>query len=299
MPIVSWIKQNKLSAFLILLLVVLFLTKTKTNPVFNARSMISSTVGVAPEMGFAQSEGVAMMKSMPVSPDYAPQADVSERLVIQNSNLSLQVKDVGKTRDDIVVYAQTNGGYMVVSNTENPEESPTGNVTIRVPSDKLSDTLAFLRGLAIKVVSENLQGFDVTDQYVDVEKRIAILEKTLAKFESILASATEISDITNLNREIINVQSEIDSFKGQQEALAKNAELAKISIYLATDEIALPYAPTETWRPNVIFKLAVRSMVSDIRGIGTKFIWLAVYAVFWVPALVILLVVYKFFSKKR
>ena len=55
-------------------------------------------------------------------------------------------------------------------------------------------------------------------------------------------------------------QSQIDSYKGQQDALKKNAQLAKLTIYLSTDEIALPYAPSETFRPQIIFKLAVRGI---------------------------------------
>jgi hypothetical protein len=135
---------------------------------------------------------------------------------------------------------------------------------------------------------------------VDVEKRITLLQKTMDKFQSILDQAKEISDITNLNQQIIYIQDQIDSLKGSQMALAKNAQLVRVTVYLSTDEISLPYAPDTSWRPDVIFKLAVRSLVTDLRGLGEKAIWVFVYAVIWLPILIVIWFVWrKVKSKKR
>ena len=112
-------------------------------------------------------------------------------------------------------------------------------------------------------------------------------------------SAKEITDITNLTREIISMQNQIDSLKGQQDALTKKAQMAKLTIYLSTDEIALPYAPSETFRPNVIFKLAVRSLVGFLRGLAKMTIWLGVYSVVWIPAIVVYTFVRKWFKKRN
>jgi len=231
--------------------------------------------------------------------DYAPQPEVKDRLVIQNSDLSLLVKNVVEARQKIVDYAQSNGGYMVSSSVSNPQDAPTATVVVRVAAAQLSPALDYFHSLAIKVVSENLSGQDVTDQYVDVDARIAQLEKTKAKLQSILDAAKEVSDITSLNQQIITVQSQIDSFKGQQQALQKNAQLAKLTVYLSTDEIALPYAPNETFRPSVIFKLAVRSLISQLRQFATGAIWIAVYAVIWLPVLLIGILVYRKLKLKQ
>ena len=201
-------------------------------------------------------------------------------------------------RNKILGFTQTNGGYMVNANVNNPQDAPTAQVTIRIPSAKLNEALNFFHGLAIKVVSENLNGTDVTDQYVDIDKHIAILESTKVRYEQILQQAQEISDITNLTQQIIQTQNQIDSYKGQQDSLAKNAELAKVTIYLSTDEIALPYAPSETFRPEVIFKLAVRSLIANLRGLAAIAIWIIVYGVIWIPLLIVNVFVYRKFLRK-
>ena len=106
--------------------------------------------------------------------------------------------------------------------------------------------------------------------------------------------AINVQDILQIQQEIINIQASIDSIKGQQDYLVKNAEMAKITLYLSTDELALPYAPTNAWRPNAIFKQAVRSLVGALRGIGTLTIWVVVFSVILAPIFFIFL-----FIKRR
>jgi hypothetical protein len=78
--------------------------------------------------------------------------------------------------------------------------------------------------------------------------------------------------------------------------LEKTAKLAKITLYLSTDEYVLPYAPTTPFRPEVIFKQAVRSLVGTLRGLVRLGIWLGVYSVIIVP---VGLMIWFFSRKKR
>lgn len=172
---------------------------------------------------------------------------------------------------------------MVNSHLSKPEESANGTITVRVPEEKLTEALEAFRRAGLRVVDENVSGRDITDQYVDLEARLATLNKTKAKFEEILDKATQVQDLLNVQRELINLQSQIDSIKGQQQYLSQSAKLSKITVYLSTDEFSLPYSPADPWRPNVVFKLAVRSLVTNLRNIGSAIIWIGVYSPVWVP----------------
>jgi len=296
--ILNWVKSNKLTAILIVVVAFLVYKSYWSGPVLynSSRNLAESYDLAAPQ---------ALMKSLAPSSagiggysSAAPTPEVTERLVVSTSNLSLLVTDVAKTLTDVRTYVTTVGGYMVDSNLSTPEEAASGTITIRVPAAKLEEILAHLKGFAVRTVSETLSGHDVTDQYVDYDKRLAILNETSTRFEAIATKATTFSDILEANQQIISIQSQIDSIKGQQNYLAKTAEMAKITIYLSEDEYNLPYAPAEAWRPNVILKLAVRHLVSDLRGIGTAAIWTSVYAVAIVPIVLIILVIRKITRKK-
>ena len=179
--------------------------------------------------------------------------------------------------------AQKLGGFLVESNLDVPEEGATGSISVRIPSTRLDEGLAAIRTLGVKVVSENVMGTDVTDQFVDLEARLETLTKTRVKFDQIMASAVQIQDILNVQRELVNLQSQIDSVRGQQKYLEQTAKLSLVTVYLATDELALPYAPAQPWRPSVIFKEAVRSLIVTFRGAGSILIWAVVYSPIWAP----------------
>jgi len=280
--IIEWLKKNFLT--LVLLFVIAFLISKQTN-YFNTYKTSSAPQAIG---GLGMAESVSPNYLRPEAP---PTTDVQNRLVVQNSNLSLQVSNVVETSKKIISKAQSLAGYMVDSHLSKPEESTSGNVTVRVPADKLEDFLSFCRGLAVKVVSENLLGTDVTDQYVNTQARIDTLEKTKKKFEDILDKAVNVQDILTVQRELINVQEQIDSLTGQNKYLEQTAKLAKVTVYLASDELELPYAPAQGWRPAVIFKTAVRSLVSFARFLGTAAIWIGVFSVIWLPVLLIIILV--------
>ena len=263
----------------------IFLPRTYLNSSSNQGNSVSSLQKMAP---LPYVGGGNLNDIMPPS-ESAPNANIKNRLVITNSYLSLQVSKVAVVQKQVIKKAEELGGYMVNSSIENPSDVASATVTVRIPSKQLENALQYYRSLSIKVISENLQGDDVTDQYVDFAAQLKTYEKTKAIFEQMLDKAINVQDILQIQREIINVQASIDSIKGQQDYLEKNAEMAKITLYLSTDELALPYAPTDTWRPSVIFKQAVRSLVGTVRRIGSLAIWIGVYAIIWVPILLIVL----------
>jgi hypothetical protein len=226
----------------------------------------------------------------------APVATDDERMVVQNTWLSVLVKNVVQARDNIITISENLGGYMVDSNFNSPDGADTADVTVRVPTENQEQALDEFRKLGVRVVSENWQGTDVTDEYIDLEDRLQVLEKTKTKFEAILEQASEVNDILQVQRELTSLQSQIDNLKGRQEYYQQSADLSKITVYLSTDELALPYAPSEPWRPGVVLKYAVRSLVSTGRSLGSAIIWIAVYGAVWVP---IVLGVYFYRKWKR
>jgi len=292
--IFNWIKTHKLT-FILLLLVCWLIYRQNFRPPIGPLTQRKSTTLEMKENLPVVGGGISYL------PEPAPAPEVKERLVVKESTVSLLVKNVVEAQKAISQKAQELGGYLVQSNISHPQETEatSGWITVRVPQEKLEEALNYFRGWAIKVVSETISGQDVTDEYVDIEARLATLLKTKAKFEEILAKAQKVQDILEVQRELINLQEQIDNLKGQQNYLEKSAELSKVTVYLATDELALPYVPTEAWRPEVIFKQAVRSLIGTFRKLGTVLIWVGVYSVIWLPAFGVYWVIRRWRSKKN
>jgi len=290
--LISWFKSNKLTVILIIAVGYL-LWRQNSGPI--TPLLMSSRQGISQEMAI----GGALPKYgggfIPPVDNIAP-TDTTDRMVIKESNLSLVVKDVAESIKIIQTAAEKSGGFLINSHLVKPQEAGSGSISVRVPESKLTETLAEFRKAGLRVTDEYISGLDVTDQYVDLEARLATLNKTKVKFEQILDQAIQVQDLLNVQRELVNLQQQIDSIKGQQQYLSQSAKLSRITVYLSTDEFSLPYSPSDPWRPNVIFKLAVRSLVSNLRNLCSALIWILVYSPIWIP---ILIVVWLFSRRKK
>jgi len=225
MSLINWVKTHKLIVLLLLIIAYLYFKDDVIVPLrqFSTSPQIDYYRGAPPSLGIAAPE-----LSLPQSIE--PISDKADRIVIQNSNLSLLVRDVRGTGDQIISYAKDNEGFMVFASYSRPTESPFATVTIRIPTVRLEEALNHIRSLSIKVTSENLVGTDVTDEYIDIEARLATLRKTQARFEEILEKAVSVQDILTVTRELISLQDQIDALIGQKEAIENNAKLTKITV---------------------------------------------------------------------
>lgn len=291
----NWIKSHKLIVILLAAIIFLLL---RDNLISSSFQISNRSKSYEHEQSLSPNRSIGLdavgISSLPLT-EVPSQAD---RIVTQESNISLLVTDVKGSGDKILAFAKNNNGYMVYASFTRPAESPFANISIRIPASKLDQALSYLRSLAVKVTSENLVGTDVTEDYTDIEARLTTLRKTQVKFEAILDKAISVQETLTVQRELINLQDQIDRLIGQQKAIEKNAELTKITIYLSADELALPYTPDNAFRPNVVFKYAVRSLLNTLRIGAEALIWIAVYSPL-VAAVILIYIFYKRWGKRR
>ena len=300
--IIGWIKNHKLT--LILFIAIFYLLIKQSSPIYQPRSLSLMNYGATDysAKNIASTQGGAMMSESVAPPsvsDSRTSASSQSRMVVADSYLSLVVKKVEDTHRQILKKVEELGGFMINSSVNNPQDNANASLTVRIPSDRLEVALKYFKSLSVKVVTENLTGEDVTNQYTDINARLKTLDQTKAIFEDMLNKATLIPDILNVQREIMNIQDQIDSLKGQTKYLEENSSLSKITVYLSTDELSLPYAPLDSWRPELIMKEAVRSLITNLRSVVGILIWIGIYAAIWLPVLLIFLFVKKRFFKKN
>lgn len=307
--VINWIKSNKITT--ILIVVVIYLIFSRSSSVGTSSYSRSNYYGVS-----------KTMESMPLAPQglvgsktgydeaaYEPSynsggtnttgVSSDKRKVVTNSNISLLVKDVSKTLNDITQETEKRAGYVVNTSMAAPGESANGYITIRVPVEDLKSMLDYLKGISVKVVSVTTSGNDITDTFVDTQARLETLYKTKGIFENMLSKATNVEEIMNVQEKILYTQDQIDNLMGQLKYMEATSSTTLISINLSTDELELPYAPDQPWRPNVVFKYAVRSLVVNLRSLGSAIIWVGVYSIIWVPIIAVIFIIKKVKNPNR
>ena len=294
--IIDWIKKNKLLTFVVLVAVwVLINSIPRTFLKGNSRSVTDQSYAIG-SYGGAPIVGISDTPYM--YREAAPQPSVINRKIEINSNFSLLVKDVTGTVEMIKERTLMLAGYMVNTNISRTEFGENAVLQIRVPSEKVEEMSKYLRGIAVKVVSENVDGRDVTDEYIDIERRLGDLEAQRTRMLAILDKATTVNEMLTVQQALDQIQDQIDSYKGQLLYMDGTTKTSKLTIYISTDELGLPYTPAQSWRPEIIFKQAVRSMLGTLQDAGSFVIWLVVYLPIILGAVGVFLIVKRVFRKR-
>lgn len=284
----DWIKSHKLVIVLIGIIIALFIYASNSGTTYNKG--LSNSTSVRPPQALG---------SVP-APDGSKQSpSEGSRLVIKESTMSLLVSDVVAVENKIVSHAKEAGGYMVNTAYSKQDDLPSARVSIRVPAEKLDSTLSFIRSLGLKVTDENIIGTDVTQDYTDTEARLDTLKQAHAKLQDLLAKSSKPEDILTVQRDLLDIQQQMDDLNGQRKALEQNAKLTKITVYISSDELALPYATDHAFRPDAIFKQAARSMLSTLQFLGQLLIWLLVYSPLIAAGIVLYRLIKKFRNRKK
>jgi hypothetical protein len=166
----------------------------------------------------------------------AMSAPRAQRIAIRTARLELEVEDVARAAEAAAAIAADLGGY--VESTEiTAEES--GSVVLRAPAAQLDGALASLAKLG-KEKSRRVSSEDVTEQYLDLETRLASARELRDRLRALLARGATVKELVAVETELGRVQAEIESMQGQHDRLKAQVELATIELQLHRRRILGP-----------------------------------------------------------
>lgn len=160
----------------------------------------------------------------------------SDRMLIWKAQLNIEVGNVADAVRAASATAEREGGF-VENKSDHGEAS--ASVTLRIPSGKFKASVASLESLG-KVTYRNIEGKDVTEQYIDVEARLKNMLLLRDKMKRLLEKAADVKDILAIETELNRVQSDIDSMEGQIKSLKGKADYATIQLSLERKTIQGP-----------------------------------------------------------
>jgi len=206
-----------------------------------------------------EAKNLAVMLEQPAAVSSA--ADTN-RIVIKNADLAVVVKDPSADLEKIKDLAEAMGGYVVSSNmykTNNGINNisvPEIAITIRVPQDKLDDALKKIKQGAVDVDYENVSSVDVTSEYVDLQSRLKAKQEAEKQLLKIMEKAEKSEDVLAIYMQVQNIQTEIESLKGQIKYYDESSEMSAISVRLIAERGSQPVA-VSPWSPFGAWKEAL------------------------------------------
>jgi hypothetical protein len=169
-------------------------------------------------------------------------------LIVRTAALTVTVKEFDKARIALEEILKRHHGYMGQLNVFVPSESGRSlTATLRVPADQLDATLAELKVLG-RVEGESQGGEEVTQQYVDLQARLANSKHMEQRLTDILRQRTgKLSDVLAVEVQIGRVRGEIERMQAEKKELAKQVQFGTLNATMKEDYKApMQMAPPST-----------------------------------------------------
>lgn len=204
----------------------------------------------------------APMEEKAASDSGARPADYAavERLIIRNANLDIVVRDTEAAVETISQLATDMDGYVIESNLSQYQEGKQAYLQLRVPAEKLDQTLDSIRELSEEVRRENVSGEDVTDEYVDLQSRMRHLEATEERLLTFMDEAEDTEAALEVYDRLQNIQAQIEQTKGRMQYLEQSAAMATITLNITPSRLAQPIE-VGRWQPQGTLRDAVESLI--------------------------------------
>ncbi len=266
-------------------------------------SALDQSTGALGERASVDVAGAAAFEAPAPQEPSTVSATTADRLVVMNASLTIVVPDPLASVREISALAQEMGGFVVSSNTYQTTFgvqqviADQGQITIRVPAERLNEALDRIKAGATEVRTENLDGEDVTATYTDLESRLRNLEAAEQSLREIMASATRTEDVMLVFNQLTQVRGEIEMVRGQMRYYEEATRLSAISIDLIPDVAEQPIS-IGGWHPEGVAKQAIEDLVRALQSLANALIrfgilWLPLLAIFGVPLWLILRAIFR------
>ena len=171
-------------------------------------------------------------------------------------------------------------------NRETAYSPPSASLSARIPPRSVA---VFLAGLAKsgEVLQHHRSSEDKTDAVIDAEARIKNLTEFRDNLRAMLSDkSAKFKDLIEVQRELVNTQSELDGIQGVRKVLAQETELVAINIdFTAKQGITEQgfFSPVAQ-----AFKNAGHVMMESLASVITFFVTILPWLIFGIPALILI-----------
>jgi hypothetical protein len=157
-------------------------------------------------------------------------------MIVRTASLALITNDFEKARAAMEETLKRHGGYIGQLTVSAPGESGrTLNATLRVPAGQLDAAMAELKKVG-RVASEAQGGEEVTQQYVDLEARLANAKNSEQRLSEILRDRTgKLADVLEVEQAIEEVRGNIEQMEAERKNLAKQVDFATLTTTLTEE----------------------------------------------------------------
>ena len=169
---------------------------------------------------------------------------IIERKLIKTCDISFETDNLLETRNHIEQAVKKYNGYISADNEYKSSQNITSNLTVRIPSENFDPFLNEISSKVERFDNKNISVNDVTEQFLDVQARLKVKKELEQRYSEILKKASSVKEILEVERELTNVRSEIESMEGRLKYLQNQVSFSTLTIRFYKEEVSKAYSKT-------------------------------------------------------
>ncbi len=168
-------------------------------------------------------------------------------------------------------------------------------MTFSVAASAYPQVFSYLAGYAqthhgtLNNLHESVQ--DVSNDYVDTTSRLKNLRTEQDRLLALLSQANSLSDTLAIEQRLTDVEGQIEQIEAHLNALNGQTTFYMVTIALMPIYAPAPDSPSAPWNPGQTFHDALTAALGFGQGLVSVLIWLATFAIYLIPVVVIFLLV--------
>ncbi len=212
----------------------------------------------------------------------------SRRDVIRTAEVTVRVDDVGEAAAEAVRLAEAAGGYQAAAQLDLSSETPSGSVTLRVPSASFAGVLDAVAALG-EEGDRRIGSEDVTGAVVDLEARVAATRASVERVRGFLDETGDVVQLASVEHELLSREAELQSLEAQLAGLRDQVQLSTIVARFGVEPpaaiVADPEPSEDIPAPGRALRHGWVVLVNVLKVAGAALAFALPFAVLAVPAL--------------
>lgn len=157
-------------------------------------------------------------------------AAMLERQLIKEGSLDFETSDIMETRQHIETLVQKYKAYISQEDERTTASRIYQDITVRIPKTHFDSFLSELSGDIKKFDNKSVTVQDVTEEFVDITARLAVKKETEQGYLRLLNQAKTIKDILDIQNELQDIRSDIESIEGRLRYLKNSVNFSTLHI---------------------------------------------------------------------
>ncbi|MGV8019360.1 MAG: DUF4349 domain-containing protein [Ignavibacteria bacterium] len=154
-----------------------------------------------------------------------------QRMIIKTGTMNLEVDRFDDAEAKLNESVRKFGGYISNSaSSQYPGGKKSGTLTLKIPADKFDAFVSDVSGFG-KVLNQNIQSKDITEEYVDLETRLKTQKELEDRLIKLLNDkASKLAEVIEVEEKLASVRQKIESIDAKMKLLKSQSDYSTLTV---------------------------------------------------------------------